>query len=461
MVGGPPTFVVSGKPKAGKSCLVNALLGMPELSPTDALEATATALYVSSGTAAEAETGIRVHRRGRVDTEERDALVEKYTGRDAEEVKKIEIQTASRFFLNVQFIDTPGFGAQGAFGARHDEIAEAEIETADVRIHLLTNASDARRLNARPHQPLIVVRSHSDRLIDMTLTSNNDAFRAFKKEKEQFEASLSPGRKVLYCAPLIAIGAEALEDSILEEILTLSESESECLQFLLSRGCLTENPAYTPLTLSERQELISEMSKTLLPRTSRYGAWSFFRCALLLSRYYEAVDDVEKLREMLIRFSGIREVRRAVRDLSEPSFIRRVRIKRLLTEKLKILQKTSEVELACLREDISAFAIALDAALCEMTDVGNRVLERLREQETHRSTRIIRYERSLAFLEQEAFSAGEPSDLDLTWILENDTLNALDRHEQKEVISFLVEDALKIKKGDAINGSAKVDEHDV
>ena len=470
MVGGPPRFVIAGRTKAGKSTLINALLSIPEFSPTDALSATATALYVSSsGNAAEAESVIRVHRRrhGRVITEPRQALVDRYTGRDAEDVVRVEMQTVSRFFLNVnvQFIDTPGFGALGDFGERHSEIAQAEIEQADVHIRLVKTASEIGRLISRPHrphQPLIVVRTFSDNLVDMSLTSP-DVFGALEKEKLQFEASLSEASlSPFYCAPLLALGAEVLEDSILEQILTLSESE--CLQFLISRGCLTDNTntADTSLTLSERQSLISEMSQQLLPNTSRFSAWPVWRSSLFLARYYK-VDDVSKLREMLTRFSGIRELRDAVRQFSEPTLIRRVRIKRILTEKLKRLKTSQDFELRCLREHISNFAIALDSALCEMTEVGTPVIERLRSEEETLSQRLMRYERSISFLEKTAFSE-EPSDLDLdlTWILENDALNALDLEEQKAVIRFLVEEALKLKKkGDAINGKAKADEHDV
>jgi len=47
--GSVPTVVVIGETNRGKSCLVNALLGTPDLSPVDAGTATATYLVLEYG----------------------------------------------------------------------------------------------------------------------------------------------------------------------------------------------------------------------------------------------------------------------------------------------------------------------------------------------------------------------------------------------------------------------------
>jgi len=47
-----PSVVLVGETKRGKSSLVNALLGVPDLSPVDAAVATATYLHFSPGPAA-------------------------------------------------------------------------------------------------------------------------------------------------------------------------------------------------------------------------------------------------------------------------------------------------------------------------------------------------------------------------------------------------------------------------
>lgn len=427
MVGGKPTVVFSGKPKVGKSTLVNALLGAA-ISPADALEATATALYISGDVSDGVAAGIKVHRKdGSVNSEEMPALLEKYTGRDArnEDVTQIDIQTTSRsdsrFLPDICFVDTPGIGAEGDFSDRHNEIAIDETQKADVRVHLLTTVSDELgRLRSMPH--LIVVRSHSDRLINMNSPAN--AFEALANEKERFESLSPPGLNLLYCAPLIALGAELIDESLLAGILDLSDCSESVFQELISRACL-ESELPVALSLSERNEMLCEMSKILVPCTiSRYAAWPFYRCACFFARSYQ-VQEVDRLREMLVSFSGIRELRSVLNSNIRPETLESRRIARLLIEEIKVCKRRSEIELTCLRKRISDMEVALkyleyaEGAVCEITEAMGAVLDWIKKDEQCRRKKVIHYERVIPALESTGvFPEEDPAAL--KWILEND-----------------------------------------
>ena len=419
------TVGVWGPPKVGKSTTVNAVIGVP-LSPTDALEATAKALHIDvlDGTVA----GLKVHwKDGRVSAEPMQALPEKYTGRNAKnaDVERIDLQTTSPFWSDIRFVDTPGIGAQGDFGKRHDEIANAASENTevDVRIYLLTtDSSEVARLRVLPHQPMIVVRSHSDTLIDM---SGSTPFDALENEKLQLEASVCPGVELFYCAPLIALGAELLSDEIFERILEVSSDGSEAVfQLLISRACLEAEIPDT-LALSERQNLIAEISKTVVPSGTRYAAWPFWRCACFFTRYYE-IHEVEKLREALMTFGGIRALRKVIGSHLRSDVLRYRRTVRGVTDVLAGLKAKASSELACLRNRIYALEDALkhaQGAVCEITDAGVPVLAWLKADEACRSEGLLRYETALTYLESTAFSDGTPGGVPdaLKWLLENDS----------------------------------------
>ena len=440
--------VVSGKPKTTKSTLLNAFLPKV-LLPADALEATAAGLHISGGTASDT---ITVHRSdGSVDVEPRHYLVERYTGRDARnsDIEWIEIQTTSEFFSDfpdLLLIDTPGKGAAGDFSKRHDEIAGTEVPKADIRIHLLARegGSELGRLKPKPHQPLIVVQSHADTKLDML---SDSPFAGIEAERLRLEAA-SEGMdiEIHLCSPLLALGAELLSDEQLEPLLALGNCSDEVFEALISaRACLASEIPEAPLTLSERQCIVSKMSETLFtPGGSRYGAWPVWRSGVFFSRHSE-IRDVDTLREVLLKFSGIRELRRTVGSYL-CSVHARQRVHRLLIEALHVLNTSALSELSSLREKIAAMESALahaQGAVCELTSAALPALGVLKSEARTRSRRLLRYENALLYLESSAHSEGEGWEA-LKWLLKNDCGLPFTLRQQAIEALGLVE-----KKGDA------------
>lgn len=416
-------ILLSGKPKTTKSTLLNALVLKPVTS-TGAIEATAAAIFVSGGTSADDEA-IKVHRTdGHVAIEPKKFLVEKYTGREVEEnIRRIDLQTDSDFLSDdIVLIDTPGTSSSGGdFSKRHDAIAFAELEHADLRVHLTRDGSELMRLNTQPHQPILIVLGYKDTNIDMASAS---PFAPVKEQRLRLErASKALNFRFHFCAPLIGL-AELLPDEHFEYFLALAGCSDPAFNRLISpRDCLGSEFSGVPFSLKERQSLLSEMSDTLLLSAgqSRYGAWPVLRLAIFFARHYQ-IKDINELRGKLSDFSGVPQLRQAIRAyLGE---VPALRIYRALLDAVKNLIEKNAHELSSLRQKTSALEDALanaEGTVCEITAAAQPVLELLKSSVTSTSGRLLRYEKALFYLQSPSpleDTDGEARRV-LQWLVEN------------------------------------------
>ena len=98
-----PSVVVVGETKRGKSSLINALLGVPGLSPVDAAVATATYLQFVPG-----QPGARAWPPGAADPVEITDLAGWATG--VQKARRIEVSHPAPLLQYVSLLDTPGVG---------------------------------------------------------------------------------------------------------------------------------------------------------------------------------------------------------------------------------------------------------------------------------------------------------------------------------------------------------------
>ena len=418
-------ILLSGKPKTTKSTLANAFV-LRRLNPIDAIEATAVPIYISSGGTPAAEAAIKVHRTdGSVAIEPQKFLVEKYTGREVEEdIGRIELQTDSDLLSDIILIDTPGTSSSGGdFSKRHDAIARAELEHADLRVHLTQDCSELGRLTTTPHQPILVVQGHKDTHIDM---AGGAPFAPLREQWLKLErASKALNCRSHFCAPLIELGAKLLEDQHFERVLALAGCSDEAFNRLLSpRDCLASEFSGVPLALGERLSLLAEMSETLLlsPGQSKKGAWPVWRCALFFARYHQ-IKDINALRDKLSDFSGVPQLRQAIRAyLGE---VPALRIYRALLDAVKRLIEKNSHELSSLRKktaDLEAAVLNAPGAVCEITAAAKPVFKLLRASEKNMSGRLLQYEKALTYLQ--SASPFEDDDGEarrvLQWLVESD-----------------------------------------
>lgn len=138
----PPTVAVAGRVSAGKSTLVNALVGR-RVAPTDAGECTQVVARFRFGRAEQVvlhtrDGGTRVlpfDERGRIPSS---------PGMPVADVDHLEVFLANRRLRQVELVDTPGVSSVSGAGARtesflgFDRASRSEVARADAVIYLLT-----------------------------------------------------------------------------------------------------------------------------------------------------------------------------------------------------------------------------------------------------------------------------------------------------------------------------------
>ncbi|MDQ4144539.1 MAG: dynamin family protein [Actinomycetota bacterium] len=133
---GPPTVVVAGETKRGKSSLINALLGQPDASPVDVDIATSTQLQFRHGPATAARVHLLADEPPRVvplDEVGGWATVAGNPGNQAG-VQKVEIMLPAPLLHGMVLVDTPGVGG---LLAGHADVVLATLRRAAALLFVL------------------------------------------------------------------------------------------------------------------------------------------------------------------------------------------------------------------------------------------------------------------------------------------------------------------------------------
>ncbi|GAA0497065.1 dynamin [Paractinoplanes deccanensis] len=170
-----PQVVVVGETKRGKSSLINALLGVPGLSPVDAAVATATYLQFVPG-----EFAARAWLPGAAEPIAVDDLSAWATG--AQRARRIEVAHPAPLLRYVSLLDTPGVGG---LDPAHATVALAAVEKATA----LMFVADASAPLSRPELDFLVAASERVDAVIFALTKI-DVFGGWRRIAEDNQALL-------------------------------------------------------------------------------------------------------------------------------------------------------------------------------------------------------------------------------------------------------------------------------
>ncbi|WP_067499849.1 dynamin family protein [Actinoplanes sp. TFC3] len=200
-----PSIVLVGETKRGKSSLVNALLGVPGLSPVDAAVATATYLHLLPGptlTAAAYVPGLS----DPVDLDERQ-LAGWATGRDipggARGPRRIEITHPAPLLQYLILIDTPGVGG---LDPAHTAVALDAVDKATALLFV----ADASAPLSQPELDFLVAASERVDTVVFALTKV-DAFSGWRRIADDNRALLRAKAPRYAEAPWFPVSARLAE----------------------------------------------------------------------------------------------------------------------------------------------------------------------------------------------------------------------------------------------------------
>lgn len=303
----PLRIAVAGKIKAGKSTLINALVG-EHLAAADAGECTRVVTWYRHATAPRvtlrplqgADRQLRIHR-GHA------GLELDLDGATAEQIEALIVDWPSRGLDVLTLIDTPGIDSNStAISARTLEVLtpEGQPPNVDGVIYLMRqpHASDVRfleslgrHLDGRGIVNTVVVLSRADEVeagrIDALVSARKIAARY---AAEPMMRDLTP--TVLPVAGLVAETGRTLrqdEFAALTKLAALSKSELDRMMLSADRFCAPDAPV--AVDQAERVELLG--------RLGLFG----LRLAVVLLR--GGIADATTLADELVRRSGLQQLR--------------------------------------------------------------------------------------------------------------------------------------------------------
>jgi hypothetical protein len=170
-----PSIVLVGETKRGKSSLVNALLGVPGLSPVDAAVATATYLQFVPG-----DPAARAWLPGAADPIDVDDLGEWATGE--RKARRIEVSHPAPLLRYVSLLDTPGVGG---LDPAHAVVALDAVEKATALLFV----ADASAPLSKPELTFLATASERVDAVVFALTKI-DAFPGWRRIADDNRALL-------------------------------------------------------------------------------------------------------------------------------------------------------------------------------------------------------------------------------------------------------------------------------
>jgi hypothetical protein len=303
----PLRVAIAGKVKAGKSTLLNALVGQ-ELAPTDAGECTRIVTWYQAGT----HYRVTLHpRQGSPRqapfSQQRGAIAVDLGGLRPEDVERMVVEWPSPHLQAMTLIDTPGIGSATAQGA--DWFQEAESEhpgTADAVIYLMRHlhANDIQFLESfhdRDHGQARPVNA-------VGVLSRADDVGAGKLNSLESAAAIAARwrddpRVRQLCQTIVPVAGLLAESGT-----TLRESEFQAFQEIAAWAPADINAVLLSVDRLQREECPIDLDRER--RVELLGRLGLFGVRLSVALVQEGkVDTARGLASELVRRSGLQELR--------------------------------------------------------------------------------------------------------------------------------------------------------
>ncbi|MGH1501963.1 MAG: dynamin family protein [Acidimicrobiales bacterium] len=303
---GPLRVAIAGKVKAGKSTLLNALVG-ERLAPTDTGECTRVVTWYRDGHTYQ----VLVHPKdgsGAIQARfhrDEGAIEVDLGGRDANDIDHLDITWPSSGLRRLTLIDTPGVDSlTEGVGTRAFQFLDPDDNAtpADAVLYLMKHihASDLRLLEAFHDDEVstpnpvnaVAVLSRADEIGAGRLDSMASARRIAKRYGDDGRLRRLV-QVVVPVAGLLAETAETLTEWEFKALRSLATVPAKDLEpYLLSADRFVEARPETPMTSLERQQLLD-----------RFGLFGVRLSLALLRR--NVVDSSVELSDELIERSGL------------------------------------------------------------------------------------------------------------------------------------------------------------
>ena len=312
-LGGPLRLAIAGKIKAGKSTLLNALVG-EELAPTDAGECTKVVTWYSHGH----QPTVVLHPRDSAPEpttfrRSNGALDIDLRGRGAEELERIEVFWPTRRLAGLTLIDTPGISSLSTdVSARTLQMLTPDDDRpsqVDAVLYLLrhTHASDMRFLESfvddefARGSPMntVGVLSRSDEIGSCRLDAMTVAARiATRYTTDPRLRRLCP--VVVPVAGLLGYAGTTLRESEFQSLALIARSP-DVAALLLTADRFGTRPSRVDVSDSERQHLLARLGLFGVRLSVELIRSGEVTSATELAKLLTANSGLDRLRSVLLR----------------------------------------------------------------------------------------------------------------------------------------------------------------